>query len=159
MIGSKFGKLTVYRFSGKTDKKRGKVWVCKCECGGERLVGQSRLKEGAVKSCGCLWSKKHNCSGNSYKNKRFPTKEYKAWINMKRRCTAKETYHAYNRYGGRGIKVCDRWKNSFENFLSDMGLKPTQKHSLDRINPDGNYEPNNCRWATMKQQRNNRSKQ
>lgn len=82
---------------------------------------------------------------------RSRTPEYSSWASMIRRCTNEKAF-AYHRYGGRGITVCKRWLNSFENFLSDMGLRPSIKHSLDRINNDGNYEPSNCRWATIDQQ-------
>jgi len=86
-----------------------------------------------------------------------PPVEYAAWQNMKSRCY---NHHldSYHNYGGRGITVCDRWKDSFENFLSDMGLKPSSDYSLDRIDPDGNYEPSNCRWADTKTQTNNKRK-
>lgn len=83
------------------------------------------------------------------------TKEYVAWLNMKRRCDSK-CRSTYNYYGGRGIKVCKRWLHSFTNFLSDMKQKPTNDYSLDRINVNGNYTPHNCRWATKKQQSQNR---
>jgi ubiquitin len=92
---------------------------------------------------------KHGCSG---KNK---TPEYRSWACAKDRCYNKKAT-GYNNYGGRGIKVCDRWLHSFENFLEDMGLKPTPKHSLDRIDVNGNYELSNCRWATQFTQSRNR---
>lgn len=89
-------------------------------------------------------SKTHGMSRNG-------TKEYDAWKNMKARCY-RESYAQYYDYGGRGIKVCDRWVNSFENFITDMGRRPTNQHSLDRIDNNGSYEPSNCRWATKTQQ-------
>ena len=92
------------------------------------------------------------------KNKKIPNyklPEYEAWTSMKKRCLGK-WHHNYKNYGGRGITICDRWLYSFENFLKDVGKRPTSKHSLDRINNDGNYEPSNCRWATNYIQLNNR---
>lgn len=82
------------------------------------------------------------------------TKEYRAWINMISRCENPNTPF-FKHYGGRGIRICSRWRSSFDNFYADMGLRPTEKHSLDRIDPNGDYEPENCRWATSKQQTRN----
>jgi len=88
---------------------------------------------------------------NETKQVIYPSTEYLAWVSMKTRCLNKKTAQ-YKNYGGRGIKICKQWRNSFENFLADMGRKPTPKLSLDRIDNNGNYEPTNCRWATQSQQ-------
>lgn len=92
----------------------------------------------------------------NYAHGKSYTPEYRAWLSMKTRCY-NQNYHLYDKYGGRGIKVCNRWKNSFENFLADVGQRPSSKHSLDRRDNNGNYEPKNVRWATPKEQNNNQS--
>jgi hypothetical protein len=155
----KFGKLTVIkevepRITAKGIKER-RV-ECICDCGNLKNVMISRLKNGLVKSCGCLQKeiiRKINIDTKTkYNVKNNPS--YKIWCYMKTRCYNKNNKD-YKHYGGRGIIICDRWKNSFENFLNDMGEKP-EGYSIDRINVDGNYEPSNCRWATQKEQVNNR---
>ena len=152
LTGQKFGRLTVlYRYGYSNENKKHITWMCKCDCGNQKVVNGDDLKRGSTKSCGCLKSegnnKKHGLSYSKLRN------SYRA---MKERCTLK-THKHYKNYGGRGIKVCDEWANSFETF-AQWALENGYKEGLtiDRINVDGNYEPSNCRWATMKEQQNNR---
>jgi hypothetical protein len=149
--------LTLLNETGERHDKRGKMWAAKCFCGKETLVGSYEIKRGSKKSCGC---QKYSGFQNEPKygdksSKEMP--EYNAWMHMKRRCSGLSKSAGDASYIKRGITVCDRWKNSFQNFYDDMGPRPSNKYSIDRINNDENYEPSNCRWATMQQQQNNRS--
>lgn len=158
LVGLKFGKLTVLS-ELKERNPHGKVlFHCKCDCGNEVNVIGSKLKNGWSKSCSCL-QKETVSERSKIDNKKHgyhKTSIYNTYYAMISRCY-NENNESYNNYGGRGIKVCDRWLNSFENFLSDMGEKPTNNHSIDRINVNGNYEPSNCRWADKFQQENNKT--
>ena len=127
--------------------------ICACECGVVKEVCAHSLFTGVSKSCGCYDREVLTKRNTSHGMNRTPV--YKAWQHMKERCYDLKNSE-YHRYGGRGIMVCSRWQDSFENFFEDMGDKPSKEHSLDRINVNGNYEPENCRWATIEQQANNK---
>jgi len=159
LIGRTFGKLTVIEFAEL--RKSHSVWRCLCVCGHEVLILGHSLMKGNTKSCGCLkldgsGHRKHGYTSHRIVGRQRQTKVYACWQSLKRRCLNPKVA-SYKNYGGRGITVCDRWRYSFENFLSDIGEPPTPQHSIDRFpNNDGNYEPGNCRWATAKEQANNK---
>lgn len=151
-IGAKFNRLTILRYWGTTPKGAKKV-LCECECGKQTIAVFSRVKSGETKSCGCLREERKIKAKTTHGMSNSPT--YETWASMKARCNNQNAANYYN-YGGKGIRVCDRWNNSFESFVEDMGERPIGS-SIDRINPFGNYEPTNCRWATPKQQARNRT--
>ncbi len=153
LSGMKFGRYVVIGRSG-SDSRGQATWRCKCECGSEKVVRGYAIQRGSAKSCGCLvieTSKAvHTTHGLTIGN----TKAYRAWVAMKTRCYNKNT-RSYRDYGGRGITVCDRWINNFEQFLLDMGTPPAGL-TLDRIDYNGGYSRSNCRWASQYQQQNNK---
>lgn len=156
LTGQKFNRLTVLSRSAE-NSSAGKVqWLCKCECGTETLVVSQHLKNGNTKSCGCRRVEATRQNGlNRTTHGMTGTPEYKAWQNLRDRCY-NEDAQQFRNYGGRGIRVCERWLNSFENFYADMGPRPSPEHSIDRRENNGDYEPSNCRWATPEEQGNNK---
>lgn len=156
LSGQVFGRLTVISLSHR-DRHGYKHWFVRCICGVEKSVSGSSLTSGKTQSCGCLMKERTSAANKKHGATINMTPEYISWNLMRDRCNNPNN-KKYNHYGGRGISVCERW-NDFNLFLQDMGKRPTLRHSLDRYpNPNGNYEPNNCRWATQREQMNNMSR-
>jgi len=159
LTGQHFGRLVVLGISHRHRRSSRIViihWQCRCDCGTEVSVSTSDLRSGNTRSCGCLLidvmhklNLKHgHTAGGKW------SRTFQSWSDMKTRCYNKNSLD-YPNYAGRGITVCDRWRSSFENFLADMGEKPAGL-TLDRIDNEGPYAPDNCRWATYSVQNKNR---
>jgi hypothetical protein len=154
--GCRFGRLTVVSFAGCN--ARGKAcWLCQCACGQTSVVIGERLTR-RQRSCGCLHRELTASFGDRTRRhghaaRRFPTQtaEYRAWQNLKNRCS-NPRLKEWRYYGGRGIRVCERWQRSFSAFLADVGPKPAPDLQIDRIDNDGHYEPGNVRWTTRSEQ-------
>lgn len=148
--GQKFGRLTAIK--QLPNDKLNVMWECVCDCGSVIKTRGTALRSGWTQSCGCY--RVDQLNKKLAKHSMCKTPEHTAWTSMKCRCYAPKTVR-YKDYGGRGITVCDRWRDSFNNFFEDMGKRPSPIHSLDRIDVNGNYEPTNCRWATQIEQSSN----
>lgn len=154
LSGHKYNMLTLVRVAGKNNRNQ-YMYECICDCGTTCVLTLAKVTSGHTKSCGCLILKRlaERCITHGKSN--ISNTEYEIWKGMKARCLNKK-HKAYHRYGGRGISVCNQWINSFETFYADMGSRPSKHHSLDRYpNKDGNYEPTNCRWASVHDQARN----
>jgi len=158
-VGLKFTYLTVIKEGNVHITKGGhkhRTIVCICKCGIKKEIQFSAVKNGSVKSCGCYSAKINSdrMKTQARTHGKTLTSEYYSWMSMKKRCL-NSNHKSYKDYGGRGIWICERWENSFENFFEDMGLRPDKNYSLDRINNNLGYFKENCKWSTKKEQSRN----
>lgn len=157
LTGQKFNRLTVLGLSAKKSGRKS-YWVCQCECGNKKTVRSDVLKRGQTQSCGCLRDEKSAINViKNHKHKQSGTRLYHEWQHIKYRCNNPNSKN-YSRYGGRGIKICEEWNNSFETFR-DWALTNGYSDNLtiDRIDVNGNYEPSNCQWIVLAEQMHNRT--
>lgn len=157
-LGDRFGRLEVISNDFESHRN-GRHWRCRCDCGNEGSYGQSALAAGNTTSCGCFFKERaveNNTKHGHNSWKQPPSSTYNSWRGAKERCH-NENHIGYKNYGGRGIRMCSRWQESFAAFLEDMGSKPSPDLTLERVDHNGNYEPANCVWASQETQANNKS--
>jgi hypothetical protein len=156
--GKRFGRLTVLSFHGKNKYNRS-MWLCQCDCGNKKVISSNSLQQGLTRSCGCLDLEKHITNPNRTTHGFSGSRIYRIWKAMKNRCNNPNSNDYQKWYGSKGIRVCPEWNDNFWKFYNWSichGYKDNL--TIDRINPDGNYEPSNCRWTTAKVQANNKRK-
>ncbi len=158
LIGKTYGRLTVISYSEKNKYNRS-MWLYKCECGNSKIISSNSLQQGHTKSCGCLDKEKHISSPNRTTHGECGTRLYRIWQAMKNRCSNPNSPDYKRYYGGKGVTICDNWKYNYWTFRNWAVLHGYKENlSIDRIDPNGKYEPSNCRWATAKEQRHNQTR-